>query len=257
MDPVSGAVIATLTLGSAQGIYRIIRGDARRALLPSMASLPAPIVDKDLRRPRRQLDRGVQLSATTTRTTPQSTVEKIEEVEEEPIEEEIAEEIPVEEEEEINDLPSAPELDDAEVIGEEVEAEQEDVFAERLGREGAKTGEVQVSLIWFNKNDLDLSVVCPSGERISFDNKISNCGGRLDVDMNESGNSEEPVENVFWEKDAPKGRFRVFVEHFEKHDSKDVTEFSILVSVDGSPREFKGQISSGDPPQEVCFFDVE
>lgn len=81
MDPVSGAVIATLTIGSAQGIYRIIRGDARRALLPSMASLPAPIVDKDLRRPRRQLDRGVELSATTTRATPQSTPVEIEEVE--------------------------------------------------------------------------------------------------------------------------------------------------------------------------------
>ena len=107
------------------------------------------------------------------------------------------------------------------------------------------------------EDDLDLSVVCPSGERISFDNKISNCGGRLDIDMNETGNSEEPVENVFWEKDAPKGRYRVFVEHFEKHDSTDVTEFNILVSVEGNPREFKGQISSGDPPQEVCFFDVE
>ncbi len=257
MDPVSGAVIATLTVGSLQGIYRIIRGDARRALLPSMASLPAPLIDKDLRRPRKQLDRSVQVDTTTSSSSmPASSPGPI--LEEEPeIEEPIIEDIPDEEVPEPIDLPSAPDLDDVEVIGTEVEAEQEDVFAERLGREGAATGEVQVSLIWFNKNDLDLSVVCPSGERISFDNKISNCGGRLDVDMNESGNSEEPVENVFWEKDAPQGRFRVFVEHFEKHDSTDVTEFNILVTVDGNPREFKGQISSGDPPQEVCFFDVE
>jgi len=258
MDPVSGVVIATLTVGSLQGIYRIIRGDARRALLPSMASLPAPLIDKDLRRPRKQLDRSVQVdSATPSSSMPASPPGPKLEEEEPEIEDSILEEIPDEEEPVPTDLPSAPDLDNVEVIGTEVEeAEQEDVFAERLGREGAATGEVQVSLIWFNKNDLDLSVVCPSGERISFDNKISNCGGRLDVDMNESGNSDEPVENVFWEKDAPQGRYRVFVEHFEKHDSTDVTEFNILVTVEGSPREFKGQISSGDPPQEVCFFDV-
>jgi len=253
MDPVSGAVIATLTVGSLQGIYRILRGDARRAMLPSMASLPAPVIDKGLRRPRKQLDRGVEISSRSSAITPTPTPE----VEEEIVQEEILEEEVVDDEPQPVDLPSAPDLDDTEVIGTEIEAEQEDVFAERLGREGAASGEVQVSLIWFNKNDLDLSVVCPSGERISFDNKISNCGGRLDIDMNETGNSEEPVENVFWEKDAPKGRYRVFVEHFEKHDSTDVTEFNILVSVEGNPIEFKGQISSGDPPQEVCFFDVE
>lgn len=253
MDPVSGAVIATLTVGSVQGIYRILRGDARRAMLPSMASLPAPVIDKGLRRPRKQLDRGVEISSRSSAITPTPTPE----MEEEIVQKEILEEEVVDDEPQPVDLPSAPNLDDTEVIGTEIEAEQEDVFAERLGREGAASGEVQVSLIWFNKNDLDLSVVCPSGERISFDNKISNCGGRLDIDMNETGNSEEPVENVFWEKDAPKGRYRVFVEHFEKHDSTDVTEFNILVSVEGNPREFKGQISSGDPPQEVCFFDVE
>ena len=252
MDPASGAVIATLTVGSVQGIYRILRGDARRAMLPSMASLPAPVIDKGLRRPRKQLDRSVEISSSPSASTPMPSLEVPEEVPEEEAKEEV-----VEEETQPLDLPTAQELDDAEVIGTEVEAEQEDVFAERLGREGAASGEVQVSLIWFNKNDLDLSVVCPSGERISFDNKISNCGGRLDIDMNETGNSEEPVENVFWEKDAPKGRYRVFVEHFEKHDSTDVTEFNILVTVEGNPREFKGQISSGDPPQEVCFFDVE
>tara|TARA_B100001113_G_C21034494_1_gene589480 strand:+ start:39 stop:812 length:774 start_codon:yes stop_codon:yes gene_type:complete len=257
MDPVSGAVIATLTLGSVQGIYRILRGDARRAMLPSMASLPAPVLDKDMKRPRKQLDRSVGLTTSMPASSPGPALEEENEPvdeQEEPVDEQ---EEPIDDEPQPVELPSAPDIEEADVIGTEVEAEQEDVFAERLGREGAASGEVQVSLIWFNKNDLDLSVVCPSGERISFDNKISNCGGRLDIDMNETGNSEEPVENVFWEKDAPKGRYRVFVEHFEKHDAKDVTEFNILVSVDGSPREFKGQISSGDPPQEVCFFDVE
>ncbi|MFL2977722.1 MAG: hypothetical protein ACJZ59_01485 [Candidatus Thalassarchaeaceae archaeon] len=256
MDPLSATVLATLGIGSAQGIYRILRGDARRAMLPSMASIPAPDIDKSLQRTRGGLNRSVTLGAAPVQEPPEpAPVEEPEPIEEpEPVEEPEPAEEP---EPEPLDLPSAPDLGDEEdVIGEEVEEVQEDLFAERLGREGAKTGEVQISLIWFNKNDLDLSVVCPSGERISFDNKISNCGGRLDIDMNESGKSDEPVENVFWEKDAPKGRYRVFVEHFEKHDSTDITEFSILVTVDGEPREFKGQISNKDPPQEVCFFDV-
>ena len=265
MDPISATVLATLGIGSAQGVYRILRGDARRAMLPSMASIPAPEIDRTLRRTRGGLNRDVTLSAAPVMKAP----EPVEEPEPEPVQEPEPEPEPVQEpepepepveepESEPIDLPPAPDLGDEEdVIGEEVEEVQEDLFAERLGREGAKTGEVQVSLIWFNKNDLDLSVVCPSGERISFDNKISNCGGRLDIDMNESGKSDEPVENVFWEKDAPKGRYRVFVEHFEKHDSTDLTEFSILVTVEGEPREFKGQISNKDPPQEVCFFDVD
>ena len=54
----------------------------------------------------------------------------------------------------------------------------------RLDREGARSSDVQVSLMWNNFNDLDLHIVCPSGERIHGGNKISKCGGELDVDAN-------------------------------------------------------------------------
>ena len=151
---------------------------------------------------------------------------------------------------------SATTLDEA--TGEAVRESDTSEFEERLNREGAQTGKVQVSLIWDNTNDLDLSVVCPSGERISFDHKTSRCGGRLDIDMNESPTSEQPVENIYWSKDsAPKGDYKVFVEHFEHHAEEDLTNFRILVNDGDNNKEFKGEITNDEPPQLVCVFSVE
>jgi len=131
-------------------------------------------------------------------------------------------------------------------------------FQDRLSREGAQSGQVQVSLIWDNTNDLDLIVICPSGERISFDHNLSKCGGQLDVDMNESPTSDKPVENVFWPKDnAPKGEYRVLVEHFEQHAEEDETSYRVLVNDGFEHREYTGEISNDEPPRVVCIFSVE
>jgi hypothetical protein len=130
-------------------------------------------------------------------------------------------------------------------------------FHERLAREGAQVGQVQISLIWDNINDLDLSVLCPSGERISFDNNISKCGGQLDIDMNESPTSDKPVENVFWPLDnAPKGEYKVIIEHFEQHAKEDLTDYRVLVNDGFEHREYRGEISNDDPPRVACIFPV-
>ena len=144
-----------------------------------------------------------------------------------------------------------------EVSGQEVRSTNDDDFQARLDRENAKSGGVQVSLIWDNQNDLDLSVLCPSGERISFDNKLSKCGGQLDVDMNEAPTSEQPVENIFWpEKSVPKGEFKVFVEHFEQHAEVDSTEYRVLVKNGDESNEYRGEITNDEPPRLVCVFEV-
>tara|TARA_B100000945_G_C20424724_1_gene619789 strand:- start:944 stop:1849 length:906 start_codon:yes stop_codon:yes gene_type:complete len=142
----------------------------------------------------------------------------------------------------------------------EISNEAEDEFAERLAREGAKTGDVQISLIWNNYNDLDLHVVCPSGERIFFDNRNSKCGGELDVDMNVKPASRKPVENVYWpEGKAPRGTYKVYIHHYAKHNkgfrsNKDPTEFRLLVDMEGTKKEFKGEISNGEPLRLVAEF---
>ena len=145
----------------------------------------------------------------------------------------------------------------------EVTEEDTDEFAERLAREGAKTGDVQVSLIWNNYNDLDLHVVCPSGERIFFDNRNSKCGGELDVDMNVKPASRKPVENVYWpENKAPRGTYKVYIHHYAKHNkgfrsNKDPTEFRVLVDMEGTKKEFKGEISNGEPLRLVSEFTLK
>ena len=130
----------------------------------------------------------------------------------------------------------------------------------RLEREGAQSSDVQISLMWNNYNDLDLHVVCPSGERIHGGNKTSACGGELDVDANVRAETRKPVENVFWEEGkAPAGNYQVYVHHYKKHDkrkSKDPTKFQVIVNQGGVPYEYNGELSAGDPIQMVAEFNL-
>ena len=134
-----------------------------------------------------------------------------------------------------------------------------------LRAKGAKTGDVQVSLQWFNKNDLDLEVIAPSGEPVNFLNKVSRCGGELNVDMNEplSRLSDRPVEHIVWPAGkAPKGRYQVFVTHFHRYDLPGCaypTRYQVRVIIHGQPRHFDGELVHGDPNRSrklVHVFDV-
>ena len=130
----------------------------------------------------------------------------------------------------------------------------------RLQREGAMTGDVQISLMWENYNDLDLHVVCPSGERIHGGNKKSECNGELDVDANVRPETKKPVENIVWPGvSAPPGTYQVYVHHYKKHRkrrTKDPTGFQIIVNNVGDYREYHGDLTHGDPIKLVCQFEV-
>lgn len=118
----------------------------------------------------------------------------------------------------------------------------------RLGRESAKSGDVQVSLMWNNRNDLDLYVVSPKGEEIFFRRRQSSCGGMLDVDMNYDRMSEKPVENVFWPMGkAPHGRYRVYVHLFAVQGGEVPTSFVGYTKLVNKPAEpFRGDIQTGN-----------
>ena len=114
--------------------------------------------------------------------------------------------------------------------------------------------------MWDNYNDLDLHVVCPSGERIHGGNKTSECGGELDVDANVRPETKKPLENVVWDDNtAQPGEYQVYVHHYKKHKkrrTKDPTKFKVIINNVGELLEFDGKVSHGDPIKLVAQFDV-
>lgn len=105
----------------------------------------------------------------------------------------------------------------------------------------------RASLMWNNRNDLDLHVICPSGEEIWYANKRSRCGGWLDVDMNVHGETTKPVENIRWKTgDAREGRYLVYVQNYRFHEPKaGATEFQVEVEINGEIEHFSGVTPAG------------
>jgi Ca-activated chloride channel family protein len=116
-------------------------------------------------------------------------------------------------------------------------------FSARLTQAGAQSGDVRISLIWNNRNDLDLHVFNPHGEEIYYGHKTDSLGGMLDVDMNVKGETNKPVENIFWgPRRAPQGRYQVVVRNYSFHEN------------DKSPTPFRVEIKNGS---QYSYFDGE
>ncbi|MDP6233901.1 MAG: hypothetical protein QF839_06960 [Candidatus Poseidoniaceae archaeon] len=134
---------------------------------------------------------------------------------------------------------------------------QDSTISDRVEREGGATGAVQISLAWEDRNDLDLHVFAPSGERIYFNQRRSGCGGELDVDMNARPTSSTPVENVVWKKDPPSGTYRVgvhFYRHHRRRGTKRQTSFTLRTTALGEVAEFTGALEFGDAILMVTSF---
>lgn len=133
---------------------------------------------------------------------------------------------------------------------------QED--AERARREGARSGRVQIILGWDDRNDLDLMMICPNGERLYFDHRQA-CGAVLDVDRN-AGNSAliaTPVENIVFAAEPAPGRYRIMVWHFQNNPPAPASSpYRVTVKREGRPDQvFTGRVAAGQQV-EVGHFDV-
>ena len=114
----------------------------------------------------------------------------------------------------------------------------------RLKKAGARVGQVTLSLKWDSTDDLDIHVDTPAGE-ISFSDKQKG-GGWLDVDMNPCHETNEPVENVFWnevEFHQTQSCFFVF-----QHHCMDSTSFN------GAPEGAPRLVQELALPSGICAF---
>lgn len=133
---------------------------------------------------------------------------------------------------------------------------------DRVAKAGGRKGEVQFSLAWHSFNDLDLHVIAPSGEHISYSHRTSNCKGTLDVDMNAATTnggrgedfSDEPVENIRWlDRNAPSGRFTVIVNQFRWRNGQSQDRFQLL-AVLGEKTEVVEQLMTAQQPVSIHRF---
>jgi Ca-activated chloride channel family protein len=133
-----------------------------------------------------------------------------------------------------------------------------DEFSARLAQSNIKAGDIRISLMWNNKNDLDLHVATPAGEEINFNNPRDSSGGRLDADRNLYGETLRPVENVYWpENAAVPGTYRVFVQNYAANEPEvEATPFQLEIKNGKEYLYFDGVARGSGRASitEVCSF---
>ncbi len=119
-------------------------------------------------------------------------------------------------------------------------------ISQRVEQAGGQSGDVQITLTWNNRNDLDLSCIDPKGEKIWFQHKRSRSGGELDVDSNAIFGrlTSRPVENIRWPYgSAPMGTYRVYVDHYRNNGDVDPTPFKVSILEKGRLHEVRGSVA--------------
>jgi hypothetical protein len=120
------------------------------------------------------------------------------------------------------------------------------------------TGDVKITLSFDRLHDLDLHVVEPNGEEISYTNDASRTGGKLDLD---SGSHCEPsaanAENIFWPpQGAPAGEYIVSVQNFEQCSPGDI-DFTVRVAYDNRVDTYRGTFADGTAGEAITADNVK
>lgn len=120
------------------------------------------------------------------------------------------------------------------------------------------TGDVKITLSFDRLHDLDLHVVEPNGEEISYTNDASATGGQLDLDAgSHCMASAANAENVFWPPDgAPAGEYIVSVQNFEQCSPGPI-DFTVRVAYDNRVNTYRGTFADGTAGEAVTANNVQ
>jgi hypothetical protein len=130
-------------------------------------------------------------------------------------------------------------------------------IAGRVKAAGGQGGSLQLSLGWNDRNDLDLHLVTPGGERIYYARIQSSDGGRLDVDMNVNGESKQPVENITWGGNTPRdGRYLVQVHYFKSYTRNEESPFYVRLQLGDDVQVIPAVALAPQTFTQVATFDV-
>lgn len=131
----------------------------------------------------------------------------------------------------------------------------------QIATEGGR-GSLKINLKWNTYDDLDLHVIDPDGVEIYYRSREHCCQdvlGKLDIDANgDSSHTRTPQENIFWEdgKNAPLGRYKVFVVYFAKKDSFTEVPFTVTVYPEkGQSKVFTGIMYNANDRRNIVNFD--
>ncbi len=127
-----------------------------------------------------------------------------------------------------------------------------DLLKTEIEERGGSMGFFNISLVWDNTDDLDLSVTTPSGETIYFGARVSKCGGRLDIDANANYICTKiPIENIYWDDIPPNGKYKIIVTNYNSRNTAK-TPFRCLVRYKNIIKAFDGVTSH---KESVTIFD--
>jgi hypothetical protein len=120
------------------------------------------------------------------------------------------------------------------------------------------TGDVKITLSWDRLHDLDLRVLEPNGEEVTYDNPSSATGGELDLD---SGINCMPsmanTENIFWPpQGAPPGQYVVTVHNYQQCSPGPVA-YSVRVAYDNVVNTYEGSFAEGTAGEAITAANVK
>ena len=118
----------------------------------------------------------------------------------------------------------------------------------RLKEAEATTGDLEMTLTWENKSDLDIAVECPTGDKINHrDMIVAACRGALDVDRNNNTSkaTSSPVEHVVFTDPLP-GTYTITVTLYNNHHPPPETNaFLLRIKSAAGSQTLSGSVSPG------------